>query len=463
MLDDQSSVCNNLDTFAEAFEEDFRGKISPARPQLREDVQRNIFTENRPLKPAQKIADLPPLVHITESIDTFSTIPDLFQQLNTFEFSKHLCCIDSRFERFLLQGAAREILSSASHPRGEKSRWRTVFCLRHLLAMAPNVAVMLSKEFKKAHYKNLVACGSPWTCPLCACKISEHRSGEVQIAGDKHIAMGGVLYMFTLTFRHSRQDCLRELLGSQKSKSGLAAALKKFRDSRSYRNVLREYGFSGFIRSLEVTFAEENGWHPHIHALHFGDRELTFVELEDLKAKLFAAWLKACGDAGLPLPNREYGLDIVRAYSPAEYLQKWGREQRWGAGAELTKSHIKKSRNRKGYTPFDLLRLYLAGGPSALYYARLFVEYATAFFGSRQCYWSPGLKARFGIGELSDEEIAAKQDDRATLVTSIEKDVWKALLRHPLNLRPVILKLAEVGGKEAVDIFLSTCLGSFEK
>ena len=67
--------------------------------------------------------------------------------------------------------------------------------------------------------------------------------------------------------------------------------------------------------------------------------------------------LKACFKAGLALPNRKYGVDIVRAYSPAEYLQKIGREQKWGAGAELTRSHVKRSRNRKGMTPFDLLRI----------------------------------------------------------------------------------------------------------
>lgn len=470
MLDGKTQTCNRSEVLGLK-----KGFLSEACPQLYEDGG----SEKTPEEISQKI---PPksghqnglfepfekgskslLVHITESASAFRGVIDQktveIQRFSLNECTREYCPVsfpeEALFQRFKLQKIAREILEKATHPRGQKSRWRTVFCLRHLRKDINQVAVMLSKEFNKAHYKNLIVCGSPWPCPCCAVKIGEGRKHEIEVAADIHMAAGGILYMMTYTFSHSRQDSLVELLGSRQGRRGLVKALYRFRGSRAYKKLCASVGFIGLIRSLEVTDSLANGWHPHVHELWFCSRQLTELELRNFKNQLFELWHQACFKSGLALPNRKHGVDIVRAFSPADYLQKVGREQKWGVGAELTRSHTKKSRDRKGLTPFDFLRLIADGHEHSDYYAKRFVEYVTAFFGARQCFWSPGLKKAFGIGELSDEQLAEQEDDRAHLVATIDKEVWKKVLKLPYDVRPEILRLAETGGKEAVERMLS--------
>lgn len=470
MLDGQTRTCNRSEVLGLK-----KGFLSEARPQLCEDGGSEKIPEEIsqkiPPKPVHQNGLFDPsekgskslLVHITESASAFKDVIDHktgeIQRFRLNEHTREFCPVpfpdEALFQRFTLQKIAREILEKASHPRGQKSRWRTVFCLRHLRKDANQAAVMLSKEFHKAHYKNLIVCGSPWPCPCCAVKIGEGRKGEIEAACDVHMAAGGFLYMLTYTFSHSRQDSLVELLGNRKDRRGLMAALYRFRGSRAYKKLCASVGFIGLIRNLEVTDSWANGWHPHIHELWFCSRQLTELELRNFKNQLFDLWYQACLEVGLALPNRQHGVDIVRAFSPADYLQKVGREQKWGVGAELTRSHTKKSRDRKGLTPFDFLRLIAEGHEHSDYYAKRFVEYVTAFFGARQCFWSSGLKQAFGIGDLSDGQLAEQEDDRAQLVTTIDREVWKKVLKLPYDARPVILRLAETGGKEAVERMLS--------
>ncbi|MGI2002405.1 hypothetical protein, partial [Shewanella frigidimarina] len=46
-------------------------------------------------------------------------------------------------------------------------------------------------DTKKAYYHGLMSCGSIWTCPICAAKVSERRRQELksalQVAKDKDL------------------------------------------------------------------------------------------------------------------------------------------------------------------------------------------------------------------------------------------------------------------------------------
>jgi hypothetical protein len=453
MIDGQTQTCNRSTFCGQTHTgngTDFcgveKGFLSDSRPQLGEDGR----------------SEKSPLVHITKSIHLFKDVIDYktgeIQRFRLNENTREYYPVDfpenALFERYHLQNSARKILEKAPHPRGENRRWRMIYCLRHLRKMASHVSVMLSEEFWKAHYKNLTVCSSVWTCSLCAAKITAGRSQEIEVATDVHMGAGGVLYMITYTSSHSRQDSILELLGSSNQVFGLRGALRRLKNSKGYKKLCEAYGLIGLIRSLEVTQGFANGWHPHVHELWFCARKLTDSEFREFKRRQFDLWREACLQSGVALPNRKYGVDVVRAFSPAEYLQKFGREQNWGTGAELTRSHIKQSRDRKGRTPFDLLRIANEKQDYSGYEAKLFAEYATAFYGARQCLWSRGLKQLFGIGEMSDEEIAEREDDKSRIIANIDRETWSKVLRLPYDGRAAILRLAETGGREAVERFL---------
>jgi hypothetical protein len=332
-----------------------------------------------------------------------------------------------RFERFALQSGVRKLLPDS----------RTSKCLR-LRQKGQQIQVLQSKEHKRASYKGLQTCGSVWACPVCAAKISERRRVEIKQAIEKHMASGGEVLLLTLTNPHHCGDSLPDLLAGQ------AKALSYFNGDRASRKIFANMGCIGQIRAAEVTQGRKrrvnNGWHPHYHVLLFVASRLDLVGYREL---LSVRWISACTRAGLKAPTMEHGLRLDDGSKAAAYASKWGLE------SEMTKGHIKKSND--GETPFDLLRAYLADCDKQA--GALFVQFAEAFRGKRQLHWSTGLKKRFQIGEMTDEELANKQDDKAILLGSITLNQWRYILKN--EARSLVLELAEQGW-EAVECFLAS-------
>ena len=348
---------------------------------------------------------------------------------------------ESRRQRYILQGVARRLLLDHKTPR--ESEWRVCSCLRSCVN-ASGVSVLYAPQVKRAHFGNLAICGSVWTCPVCSAKVSERRKAEIVAAGDLHKAAGGGLYMVTLTWSHSRHDNLAAMVKASRE------ALTRLRKQRAYVSNREAIGYTGMIRALEVTHGDANGWHPHFHELWLTDKPLTERQLRAWRSMLFDEWFAQCKRAGLGLPNRKAGVDIRRAESAGEYIAKFGRAPAWGVAAELTKTHVKKGRNGSR-TPWDLLRLVAEGEPR---FGHLFRDYATAFFGARQVFWSEGLKSAMGVKDLSDEELARLEENEARVVCMVSKDEWRRVLAQPYESRALLLSLAESGGHDAVKSFL---------
>lgn len=349
---------------------------------------------------------------------------------------------EARSARFMLQNASRRLLPEV----------RVSTCLRKL-AGGSYVQLLQHEETNRCHFGGLSTCGSPWTCPVCSAKISERRKLEIRSAVDTHVAAGGGVEMITLTVRHGRMDVLKEMMGR------LRKALRSMREHRTYKDLRRDFGVLGSIRALEVTHGQANGWHPHFHELWLFDKPLTIRQRMSLRSLLYSVWSRTSVAAGLPAPNRQRGVHIQPAKSAAEYIAKWGTEPRWEIGSELTKANSKRSRSIKGRTPFDLLRDYADGDDRQA--GALFVEFAKAFKGWNQVRWSNGLKAVFGIGEASDQEIAAAQDEPARKLGKIRRRQWRLVLRQPYEGRSMVLQLGESGGFPAVQRFMRSLLVAY--
>ncbi|MGM9117332.1 hypothetical protein ACTFF4_05615, partial [Campylobacter jejuni] len=82
-------------------------------------------------------------------------------------------------------------------------------------------------------------------------------------------------------------DDLKALVGDSKRSHGLRAALRRFRQSRTYRHFKEDTGITGLIRNLEVTYGDANGWHPHVHELWFLPRRFSDRAIARLKSQLF--------------------------------------------------------------------------------------------------------------------------------------------------------------------------------
>lgn len=342
--------------------------------------------------------------------------------------------VTARQARFSAQSSATKLLFKQETPR--ETQWRVTGCSRRKIS--DEVAVLHSPSLGKAHFGNLMICGSVWTCPVCAAKISEARKREIETAINAHRAAGGALYMVTYTFAHQRHDNLADLM------TRFSAARTWMRGQRAYKNLCREMGFVGDIRTLEVTYGDANGFHPHEHGLWLVADPLKRAQLRRMMAVLFLLWERACEKMGLGAPNRKRGVNIIECESAADYMAKAGREQKWGIASELAKQHIKTGK-AKSMTPFDLLRSYEAGNKQ---HGALFIQFANAFFGKQQIRWSKGLKAIFGIAIREDQELAEEQlAEDSEKMTSLSAFEWRVVLNQPFDVRAIILHLAESGEK----------------
>nr|WP_233167600.1 protein rep [Paenibacillus roseus] len=220
-----------------------------------------------------------------------------------------------------------------------------------------------------------MVCGSVWVCPFCASKIIEQRRFELQSAIKAQFAAGGHCTMITLSFIHSANDKLNDLLDA------LKGALMRFRSGRSYNRFKLTLSLIGSIRALEVTYGG-NGWHPQIHLLLFHQNEIESWESFILEDEIYAMWSTACRAYGL-LCNRKHGVRFHNSRSMSAYIDKYG--------ILTEKQRITES----GITAFDMLKEIVETGD--LTNAEKYREYVSATNGKKQLVWSRGLKEFFGL------------------------------------------------------------------
>gem|GEM_PF-1322898 len=87
-------------------------------------------------------------------------------------------------------------------------------------------------------------------------------------------------YHITLTIKHNKNQSLQELM--EKLQDARQKLAQKFRNSKRKTHKKKSFmnNFDGMASSIEVTYGK-SGWHPHIHMLVCGDKN---IEVEYSKA-----------------------------------------------------------------------------------------------------------------------------------------------------------------------------------
>lgn len=309
-------------------------------------------------------------------------------------------------------------------PRPARCRWR----------VAELVGVHHA-EGRPAHWSGLERCGSIWACPVCSAVIRGRRAAEIQHAVDEHRKTGGAVVMVTLTLRHKVGDPLQV---------GLDASLKgwhRLTKGRQWRRIRARLGLVGAIRALEVTVGR-NGWHPHAHALLFLSAELQLDQVAELEDELADLWPPIVTKLGARTPDRKHGVKVTAVGSAADYLAKVQEHDR--AGLELARGDLKNGR-AGSLMPFELL--------DRRYGRALWLEYVAATHGRRAITWSQGLKARYGVDELTDVELI-EDTEADELVMLLEASTYDEIRNEPDRLADVLDAVelsSEITGKSTID------------
>jgi len=192
---------------------------------------------------------------------------------------------------------------------------------------------------------------------------------------------------------------------------------------------------------MEVTYGD-NGFHPHLHVLLFISSDVRPSVVQTLFAPL---WQNACVKRGLPRPSDAHGCKVDDGSKAAAYVSKGG----WGLESEMTKGHTKTAGEGKGMTPWDMLRAVFHDKDEQA--GKLFKVYFDCFKGRRQLCWSKGLQKMLSVVDLTDEEIAAQEQEQAEIFSFITVEQWRVIFSR--RWASVLLDLTE-NKPESVEDFL---------
>lgn len=405
-------------------------------------------------------------------------------------------------EKYALQMQARKAMLEDFYatPEGERPKkpHRVCNCLRDLRpvlvgkdANGKNQYEMSKPEIYRhgetghTFYGGLMVCGSVYGCPVCSTKINETRAAEIRSAVSQWVASGGICLFVTLTFPHYREDSFSSLMTLFKK-----GALARFRKGETFDEIKKDLGYFSFIRSIEVTWGEANGFHPHSHEIWFvkpdflqnsiadlgnvpvssmGDSLKQYL-LEPMKLRLFNKWRAAVVASGLSAPSYERGINLQIAETEeelqarlAEYFTKTGIEKApWGIDDEMTRHNTKKGKEGR-FTPFDFLRNQYDPRftkSQKTRFLRLFAEYVRGFKGTAKIYWPKGLKGHFNIDDLTDEAAAEQQTERAQLEYQVPPPIWVFVVAVNDHRAELLLKVKNEGVQAAKE-FLSSLLDRY--
>ena len=220
---------------------------------------------------------------------------------------------------------------------------RVSWCLRHRKNKDERIGIMHDQAQERASFSNVMVCGSVWTCPVCASRITERRRVELSDALHRWQAGGGGVFMVTVTIQHSTEDLLISL------RRLLNDSYRKMTERKGYKKIREQYGIVGSVASLEVTHSFRHGWHPHRHVLFFTEKKLSDQDIFNLQAAFYALWRGVLDKTGRYVHDQR-GVVVKKGDDQAvDYLCKWSMAQ------EVTGASKKIGR---GITPFWMAQLW---------------------------------------------------------------------------------------------------------
>ncbi len=280
--------------------------------------------------------------------------------------------------------------------------------------LGSHVEVHFNREHHSAKVAGLETCGSVWACPVCRTKIMSGRADELRQIGEGFREDGGRTSMITLTVPHYRGQALSTILGTHKTKKGLAGAFARMRAHRQWRELKDVIGYVADTRAIEVTHGR-NGYHAHVHMLIYYNSAVDITELEN---RVYRLWASVCESAGLERPSTSHGVRVTEG--DGEYLAKWG------APCELTSQAHKQAKN--GNQTIAELEAML-NADAAHQAEPVLREYYAAMHGRKLLTWGgKNLRKEYlDVPDMTDEEHAQDEHGDGERLYILPFLVWKQI------------------------------------
>lgn len=335
--------------------------------------------------------------------------------------------IRKKMMRYWLLNHAQDLLIEADVKNRNKTySHRTCGCQRKPAFGTESIAVKTDGE--TASYSGLQNCASVWSCPVCAAKIAAERSREIAKAIEWAELNDYVAVMVAFTAAHRSTTSLRWFADK------FAQAWGAFASGGGWVKLRRKYNFKRWIKALEVTDGS-NGWHLHKHVLFFVHKS-DMPEgdaAKQINIDLSTRWLSELRKVGL-YASKAHGTHTKTGKQASnDYLVKLN------SAVENLKHELTNKSSKDSKTHWDLLETSMNTKETEA--GKRFVEFVQVMSGKNWIRWSNGFKQEVGIEDVTDSEIAEK-DDTAHMetVTEINLNYWEIV--RWFHLQAAILELA---------------------
>lgn len=285
----------------------------------------------------------------------------------------------------------------------------------------------------------LMACGSPWACPVCARRIAAQRARDVAGVLQAVADTGGCAGLLTLTIRHRKHHKLEDLW------EALSTAWGAVTSGRSWVKDRELFGVRGTIRTVEYTHSPDTGHHLHVHAVIVFEDPISPEMMEEFGYRAFARWERALTRKGFDAVADRGGLDMRPIHlsgdsieAVAEYVSK--------AAFEVTSSATKQGRG-DSRSAFQILADAVQGEADSI---ELWWSWERVSSGKKQVTYSRGLREWARIGREKTEEEIVSEDLKGEDLLVIPPETWKVIVDDVADLLDAI----ELGGVEAGERWL---------
>ena len=272
----------------------------------------------------------------------------------------------------------------------------------------------------RVYYQGLLKCGNIWRCPVCNYKITQRRQLEVVdytntwFKEDKKNRISFI----TLTVHHTRTMTLKRTLDI------LLDEYRKLQRTKVYKRLKEQHGIVGFIKSLEITYNDNNGWHPHIHLLLFHSSP-TIDELHDELTMLWVKREKTKASLKGQMCKEVYGNEGI-----SEYVTKWDTSK------EMTQGSFKLG-NGESITGFQMLKLLVTNNFSTVIDKNrtkgLFKTYCRITVGKHKISISPTLRKRLQKVKIMDDAKILEDEKSEELLLRIDQKMWEIIIQQELE------------------------------
>ncbi|BCP12378.1 hypothetical protein MINTM020_44760 [Mycobacterium paraintracellulare] len=189
-----------------------------------------------------------------------------------------------------------------------------------------------------------VFCGQAWLCPVCGYQAACDQSRQLANIFTVWKSQGGSVGLLTLSQSHSTDDELDVLW--DRADEGWAVMVR----GSGWRADRDMFGLRGYIRVTEVVHSPESGWNVHFHVPLLLDAPLDDDQLNELKDRVSARFMRGVRAAGGAATGDGQHLSVIQPRSETRLITYYakGTTARWTPDGSRTPMAILADLNETG-------------------------------------------------------------------------------------------------------------------